>query len=205
MPLSYTAPVPVPKSPGYQRLLALGEERVLALNNLLARGENAVQVARVIQQQWGEFSDVKEDTLAQQLRRYRDAHIEPIAGDVPTQNAAPAYSRLAVTSHMIEMVIEQRKRILDMIEAERLSKKPSKMLKSEVESYMLMLKDVQKQQFDMGIDEFNGPALRSRSATAATINPDGSVSVMHGQVVEQTSRALDILDRHGVPADAGTH
>lgn len=210
MSLSYTSPPPakLPAKPhqGYARILGLGEERVLILNNMLSRGDSPFAVARVIQQQWGELQDVRADTLSMQLRRYAAANIivaPASADDIPTYNLAPAYARLAVGSHMIEMVMEQRERILAMRVKEKAKDgKFSRALKAEIETYMAMLAAVQKHQFDMGIDEYQGPARVGGSMAAAKINPDGSVSVMAGQVVEATARARETLTKHGVTLDA---
>lgn len=215
MTLTYTTKPSAPeqalaKPQAYERILALGDERVLALNNLLARGTTALAVARVMQQQWGVFKDVKEETLAQQLRRYQAANVVVVPDGVKldSRNAAPVFERLAVTSHMVEAIMIQRERIRDMVAAEKTAKKPNPALKAELDTYMGMLKDTQRQQWDMGIDEYNGTAAPSGTrvpspgkSTAVVVTPDGGVAVMHSQVEAAASRALDTLDRFGVTVD----
>ena len=61
----------------YQRLLALGPDRVAVLDGMLARQDSAPEVAKLIQEEWQEFLDVKTSTLVRQLNRYRAQHILP--------------------------------------------------------------------------------------------------------------------------------
>ncbi len=55
----------------YQRILALGTERVDQLNAFLLCGEPTPVLAEKIQVFWNVFTEVKTETLARQLRRYR--------------------------------------------------------------------------------------------------------------------------------------
>jgi hypothetical protein len=53
----------------FRRLQNLGKEKFQKLLNELARGTPAQTLARVIQQEWGDAQNVREETLAKQLKR----------------------------------------------------------------------------------------------------------------------------------------
>jgi len=56
-----------------ERLQRLGNEKFQKIVNELIRGIPAIIVARLIQQEWGDYNDVREDTLANQLKRLHTA------------------------------------------------------------------------------------------------------------------------------------
>jgi hypothetical protein len=53
----------------FDRLQKLGKEKFQRILNELARGAPAQTLARVIQQEWGDAQNVREETLAKQLKR----------------------------------------------------------------------------------------------------------------------------------------
>src|SRR2546425_3361422 len=57
----------------FERLQRLGKGKFQKLVNELTRGTPAIMVARLIQQEWGDCHDVREDTLAKQLKRLHSA------------------------------------------------------------------------------------------------------------------------------------
>src|SRR2546427_5493447 len=57
----------------FERIQRLAKEKVQKIVNQLIRGTLAIMVARLIQQEWGDCHDVREDTLAKQLKRLRTA------------------------------------------------------------------------------------------------------------------------------------
>ena len=54
----------------YERIYALGPDRVSQMDAMLFKGTPAKDVARFIQNEWKEYTDVKLGTLAQQINRY---------------------------------------------------------------------------------------------------------------------------------------
>src|SRR2546428_13012031 len=57
----------------FERIQRLAKEKVQKIVNQLTRGTPAIMVARLIQQEWGDCQDVREDTLAKQLKRLHTA------------------------------------------------------------------------------------------------------------------------------------
>jgi hypothetical protein len=53
----------------FRRLQNLGKEKFQKILNELARGTPAQTLARLIQQEWGDVQNVREETLAKQLKR----------------------------------------------------------------------------------------------------------------------------------------
>lgn len=54
----------------YERLYALGTDRMAQIDAMLFKGTAAKDVARFIQNEWKEYTDVKLGTLSQQVNRY---------------------------------------------------------------------------------------------------------------------------------------
>ena len=57
----------------FERLQRLGNEKFQKIVNELMRGIPAIMVARLILREWGDCNDVREDTLAKQLKRLHAA------------------------------------------------------------------------------------------------------------------------------------
>lgn len=176
-----------------------------AVHNMLATRIPEFQVARTIQQQWGLFTDVAETTLTQQLRRYNKSYKFTPGNPneaVKVKDLAPLYERMNVTSAQIELATKVRARLFDLMDREGNTGKHHVSLRAEIETYNAILKDVQKQQFDLGVDVYQGPAKPGggRMGMQTTIAPDGSVII--SQVMEATTEALSILDDAGITIEA---
>ena len=185
----------------YQRILSLGEERVAVINNQLAGGASAQTVARLIQQDWKEFQDVAEKTLMQQLLRYRADNIDSAA--VVKEMALPAEhpkvrqleSRMNVLGEMIDLARLHKKRVEGFVEREKDLKMPIKGTSDDIALLSTLLKDVQKLQFDLGIDDFQGPVVQGGKVTQTRITqPDGTV--IDSQTTEAVQGALELLQNH---------
>ncbi len=61
----------------HKRIIALGRDRLGALNTALAAGTSTIKLAQKIQTEWKAMTDVSTPTLAKRLTRYR-AEILPI-------------------------------------------------------------------------------------------------------------------------------
>lgn len=184
---------------GYARIKALGKERVLALNNLLARGGSTVAAARLVQQEWGQFQDVAEKTLIQQISRYKHDHIQTIStADVQFEHKDKLYGKLNVLDEMVWLVNQQKQRLSRGMLKEKNSPFPMNVITREVETLQALLKDAQKLQFELGIDEYKGPVMQGgRVMSASVTTPDGTV--VKTQVAEAVQIATAILDKQGVP------
>ncbi len=61
----------------YKRLYDLGSDRLNIIESMLTNGDSPMQIARHIQTDWGECTDVKTNTLEKQLQRYRNDVLDP--------------------------------------------------------------------------------------------------------------------------------
>lgn len=185
----------------FSRIKALGPERVGVINNQLASGASAQSVARLIQQEWGMFPDVAEKTLMQQLLRYRSDCIEsPILEQqlvVPeeSEKARKLDAKMDVLGELIDLAKLHRKRIDAFLDRESQLKMPIKGVSEDIRMMADLLKDVQKLQFDLGIDVYQGPVLQGGKVTQSRLmSPDGTV--IETQTIEAVQGALEILQKH---------
>src|SRR5690606_23383959 len=93
----------MPLKTSHARINALGPERIAQVDSMLIKKRSTLEVARMIQEEWGLYQDVARPTLAKELRRYR---MEKIA--LP----------LAAKAKAIEKAKDPRiqKRLLDKVE-----------------------------------------------------------------------------------------
>lgn len=192
------------KKKAFSRLVALGPDRVAIINNMLAQGKSSTTVARVIQGEWNEFSDVAEKTFVQQLNRYRVANIVqlPAHATLEEVSAAPAYARLNVLAHAIELTMTQRERVLDLVATEKKAGKRNADVSKEMELYGMQLKDVQKLQFDLGIDDLKNQTAAYRGVGTQVQTPGGDIITV--QVTEQVGKAEEIFRARGLALPAPT-
>lgn len=104
----------------YERLLSLGEQRVTQIDMALHKGTPASEVTRMIQEEWGEFKDVKPGTLKKQLERYRAEYLDTnIVAAMKLEERNPARARKTiermksfdVMEELLKLAKIQRKRI----------------------------------------------------------------------------------------------
>lgn len=189
-----------PEGKRFARIFAMGEARVTALNNFLALGNSTIQAARMIQKDWAQFTDVAEKTLIQQINRYRQEYVEAITDSAKaiTLNKEKLFGRLDVLSAMVDLCLLQRDRIASFLAKEKQVGMPMKAINDEIVTYSALLKDTQKIQFDLGVDQFHSQQLAAR-ASSTTVTAPGGVSV-RTETVEAVGIASRILDELGVPA-----
>lgn len=170
----------------YARIYALGKERVSVIDNQLAQGKSMYHIARMVQQDWKEFQDVAEKTLVQQLNRYKADK------DIPTTHKTHDPGTMVITTVIGRVDVVQKLGELEKALRERLDaalKREKGLagmflpgLSKEINDYRVLLLDIQKTQFDLGVDEYKGPLLAARMMTGSKVLPDGTV--MHAQITE---------------------
>ncbi|QZI85763.1 hypothetical protein CPT_Summit_112 [Stenotrophomonas phage Summit] len=184
----------------FARIFALGDEKVTVINNMLAEGNSAQVVARHIQGVWGEFKDVAEKTLMQQLLRYRSEHCESpqvqqeLAVDPKSERFKKVEGKLDVLTEMIELAGYQKARLKRFLERETDLKMPIKGVSDDISLLNSMYKDIQKVQFDLGLDQYNGPLIQGGKQTQSrTVHPDGTV--VEESTTEVISSTLEVLEQ----------
>lgn len=207
----------------FERLQNLGDEKFSKILNLLMRGEPAMALARQIQQApptgWGEFQDVAEKTLTQQLNRLRFAAAEgmfgkKIAKKIQDDNSATPQIRMLkdvsvrVLDRLEELSDVQRQRVLDLVEKEKKMPLPiGAMLQATnavFTDYKDLLLSIQKIRFDMGLDEFRGPVSQQihhvKGAAITQQLADGTT--IQRQVFEAVTTLEQIFNERQIPMPA---
>lgn len=105
-----------PRGPTHQfkRFYDLGELKLKAIEGYLIGGMGPKTLATKIQTEWGDFGDVKFETLAKQLQRYRNRMVDPKLG-VALEGAASRkgyYERAREISHAVDVVTELQEQYL---------------------------------------------------------------------------------------------
>lgn len=180
----------------FKRLLALGPERLKVIQNKIAQGIPMNEVARLIQQDWKEFTDVAEKTLAVQLQRFKTDVVATTTQNYSEEQVivTTVIGRVNVIREMAELVTMQKKRIKDAVDKESTLKGMLlKGVNTEIETLHMMLKDLQKVQFDLGIDDFKGPIVQNGKVVSASVTlPDGTNVSMTAHDAQQ--EALQIIE-----------
>lgn len=180
----------------FTRIHALGKERVMVINNKLANGASTYEIARLIQQDWKEFLDVAEKTLAQQLGRYKGSLATAVkeTTNPDTVVVTTLVTKVNVVSKLAELESMLKTRIQAALAKEKgLGGLLMGQLSKELSEYRQLLLDIQKVQFDLGIDEYRGPLLQARAGVQTTTLPDGTV--IHSQVAEAVQVAQNAIAR----------
>jgi hypothetical protein len=193
------------------RFSKLGEQRYLKIQNDLARGVPALTMARVIQQEWGEFTDVAERTLTQQLVRLRIRMAKGLLGEEPKEQLQSiAISNATVVKRIARGAPDLLQEAYDLMEAQ--SRRYKRFLVKEETSatinpslnvlmndYLDFIERTQKLRFELGLDEFHSmevPAMVGRRASVTTTLPDGTT--VHKQAYEGYATVEKVLNKLGV-------
>jgi len=147
------------KTTAYTRLRGLGPERMATIEYRMLRGDGPVLVARLIQEEWGEFQDVKHHTLVKQLARYKESELSnqmALLKDSPdaekrTEILDKLDKQLDVAQEMAELIGIQKKRLKKGLDFEEKMPTLSKQLNMEVRLLKDTLNDLGKLQLETGI------------------------------------------------------
>lgn len=146
----------------YKRILALGKDRVGALNTALAAGTSTIKLAQKIQWEWKALTNVKTATLAKQLTRYRAEMIpELVVAVVPGTGALVEYTQPPTFDFLDELeklVTTQWERLQLGIAKERQLGYTMASVSREVMAMLNLLIQLAKLQFELGVLEYKGPS-----------------------------------------------
>lgn len=147
----------------FERLFAMGEEKMKALDGYFLENLSADKVAVIIQREWGLFDDVSTSSLSRQLGRYKSqvwdlkaaATQEELVRDLPKLETTleGLTARVDVLQKLENIVLIQEKRIMMLYEKEKTMPKGLVLgaLSAEWKQYIAMLKTLGEFQMDMGV------------------------------------------------------
>ena len=194
----------------FDRLKAMGEVRFTKITGDLIRGESAMGLARTIQQEWHEFNDVAEKTLTQQLNRLRlsmlagsfgpekQAKLEKLAAPKKLVETLKGFATIDSLNAQEMLLSLQVGRIQRLVEKEKAMPVPIAHLDKMMETANTLNVQLQKQRFELGLDQYHvGPGMStSRAASIGVTLPDGTH--VQKQVYEALESAEAIMAKNGI-------
>lgn len=189
----------------FERLQHLGKDKFQKIVNELMRSTPAIMIARLIQQEWGDCQDVREDTLAKQLKRLHTAITNGAFGGNLAQEARRNASvriklfhgsSLNCLEELIDLSVLQRDRVQQLREKERELNIPLSSLNIVINDYRDLLLCIQKIKFDLGLDEYKG-VIPGVKATATSLTRPDDLKIQQ-QVLEAIEVVEDIFRRRGI-------
>jgi hypothetical protein len=197
---------------GFSRIKNLEESQLLYVHNHLSKGGEVMTLTRHMQQEWKVFTDVAEKSLFQQLNRYRTYLAQSDTGlvdKVVNSNGAALVrmrrpEKLDVLERMQALFHIQEGRLQMFIDKEATIKMPMTAIDKVIMDMQMMLSQIQKVRFDLGMDAFMGavPGGTIRAGFKAVVSPDGTVTTT--ALLESVSEADAILSRALIPRDMGS-
>ena len=191
----------------FDKLQALGEAKFGKIKNALMRGTPAMVLARMVQKDWGDFDGVAEKTLTQQLNRLRLQMTEGAFGEEAAKVLKETGkvdikmlrgARLDVLGDLVALAAVQRDRVEYLWEKEKQMKMPMSSLNVVITDYRDTLLQVQKVQFDLGVDEFKGPitGVNMRGRVDTETLPDGTRRQRH--LFEAVTAMEKVFEARGI-------
>jgi hypothetical protein len=179
-----------------------------AIERLLA-GVLAATVAKDISR---EFPGVPTPLLAQKLRRARAAAEDALARLKLEQANHQAlikdqaerikdihHSSMQVLSALISVTLLQEARVDRFYLKELQQSHPLPQLNGLINEYCAQLAQIQKAQFDLGVNEFKGPLTGMRGVVDRRTLPDGTHQERH--VYEAVQKVEEIFRKRGITLD----
>lgn len=182
--------------PKYERIIALGADKVAQIDAMLFKNVKSAKVARHIQEVWGEFSNVDESALTKQLTRYKD---EEVIGRWLTQviddngvvkegymkPMVEAKAKLNAHDMLQELVLVQQERLNKVYAREM--KLPTNMdvVRRDIETYGKLIGQLSGLQMDLGY------ITRVPIKVQNEIKPIDSSVLIEAERVEQDMELLD--------------
>jgi hypothetical protein len=190
------------KTVKFERLISLGPERLTAVNNALSSGSSALQVARMIQMEWGEIKDIAEESLAKQLIRYKEqtlGNFQQVGTSIVGLDPI-ALGKLDALAELDDVIRAQKTRVLLFIAEERKGKKADKDVSAEIRLLNELIHSKLKAEFDVGQRTFMGPLPmlagkpgQMMPTMTATVMPNGGVQL---QVKDAVDSATAIMQKY---------
>ena len=141
----------------YERLKKLGDARFTEIQDSLLKGISSTKVAQIIQVEWGEFKDIPENTLSQQLKRLGmdlkspTKPVEKVVEKVPisvekNEDIEDAPPEIDCQKEYGDLIRLQKLRIASLIEKEKSMPVPYPHLSQMIKEHAEMIKMLEKAQ-----------------------------------------------------------
>jgi hypothetical protein len=190
----------------FDRLQKLGNDKFQKVLNELARGTPAQTLARSIQQEWGDALNVREDTLAKQLKRLSATITNgAFGGDLAEQARKRASVRIKLLhgstldclDELTQMAAIQKARVLRLWEKERIYNVPLIMLNRVIRDYGNLIVTIQEMKFNLGLDEYKRTIPGISALNTSVTLPD--LTTIRQKALQAAAGMDEIFDRRGIP------
>lgn len=150
-----------PRSDAFAALRDLGEGRLVELENRMMKNESPLELARLIQDDWGELKGYKQDSVRKLLARYRTKHIDgnlakfadrvaSTSGAAVRRELAKQAERLNVMDEMENLVLIQKGRVEKLLKKEEDLPIPLNATQNEIRELGNLLKNLAGLQLETG-------------------------------------------------------
>jgi len=146
----------VSRKESFKRLHDLGTVRLTEIDRMLGRGNLPRDVARLIQVEWGQLTEVKPDSVKKMLERYRKTQLREkvlaqLAGTNQVVRTATLQKRLNAMEEIQHLVAVQRGRFEKMLVREQAGPLLLKQVSEEGRLLKDMLVELGKLQLETGV------------------------------------------------------
>lgn len=182
------------RTKAYARITALGGEKVEKIDRMLRQGRPAAGVARMVQKEWGECTDISELSLSKMLTRYRKDIVETTVFEA--MEKAGTLDRVTGLVKGMDAVEEltkacsiQKDRLTKMYTQEAKGPLLMKQVSQEMDLFATMLDKLAKLQLETGL------LKRAPKVLTGTMQPsDTDPDVLQFRVTEDTIQALEFFE-----------
>jgi hypothetical protein len=196
----------------HPKLSSLGDERYKSICTQLMNGVRPLHLVRLIKDNWGQYPETSAKTLFTILTRHREqlrenkakAAIAQEAGKIHIQNLQSSSAHIQNLQRSSLQVLGRLIGVADLqiARAERLYAEELKLtrpipgLSGLINDYRDTLINIQKIQFDLGVNEFKGPMSGMRGVIDKRTLPDGTHQERH--VYEAVAAVEEIFRKRGI-------
>lgn len=180
---------------------ALGHERFNAICNLLAKGDSTTKIARVIQQDWEEYTHVTEPSLIRQLNRIRPALMHNsamIVAALPEEDRLQLVAKLEgsvdVLAELEWIVKEQKARIVMSRAREEKLNLAFHGLTKDISLYRELLLTLAAHQFNIGVLDYSEQVLRMKNGSKMKVAVDDDGKIKEVTLEDVVSEAQQVLE-----------
>lgn len=140
----------------FEKLNALGPERVAKIDDMLTRGLTARQVTIAVQNEWGVWTSDRPDSIKKMLERYRKTDLRAkllagVANATERQSAAVLRRKLNALDELNDLVGVQKERFEKVMMRERPTPLLMKQASDEARLLKEMLVELGRLQLETGV------------------------------------------------------
>lgn len=179
------------KERAFKKLYDLGDDRMAEIDRLLQAGVYTSQIVRTIQEDWGELTEDKPDSLKRTLERYRASDfrnkvVAAVAGF--KGNTSAMVKRVNAMDELQSLVMVQKGRFEKALTQEAKAPLPMKMVSDEARLLKDLLIELGHMQMETGV------MPRAAKKTTGVITDENGVARQFSWTEEQEQLFREVAD-----------